>query len=96
MKTSAMTTSIDEAGRILLPQLVQSQLGVKPGDELALQEVNGQWFLKAVTTAADLHDDLNWEELEYGPIPPSPSGQVTLRVEQRGKLMPMAHNLDDE
>lgn len=97
MKTSAMTTSIDEAGRILLPQFVQSQLGAKPGDELALQEVNGQWFLKPVTTAAGLHDDdLNWEELDYGPIPPSRSGQVTLRIEQRGKLMPMVHDLDDE
>jgi bifunctional DNA-binding transcriptional regulator/antitoxin component of YhaV-PrlF toxin-antitoxin module len=96
MNASAMTTSIDEAGRILLPQHVQSQLGVKPGDKLALQEVNGQWFLKPVTTAADCHDDLNWEELDYGPIPTRPSGQVTLRIEQRGKLMPMAHDLDDE
>lgn len=97
MNTSAITTSLDEAGRILLPQLVQSQLGVKPGDELALQEVNGQWFLKPATNVADLHDDdLNWEELDYGPIPPSPFGQVTVRVEQRGKLMPMAHDLDDE
>ena len=36
---SAMTTSLDEAGRIVLPPLVLSQLGVKPGDELALQEI---------------------------------------------------------
>lgn len=97
MKTSAMTTSVDEAGRILLPQLVQSQLGVKPGDELALQEVNGQWFLKRVNTTPVLHDDdLNWDELAYDPIAPTPSGQVTVRIEQRGKLLPMAHDLDDE
>lgn len=96
MKTSAMKTSIDEAGRILLPQLVQSHLGVKPGDELALQEVNGQWFLKPIIAAADVDDDLNWEELDYEPISPRPSGQVMVRIERRGKLMPMAHNLDDE
>lgn len=91
-----MTTSLDEAGRILLPPLVQSQLGVKPGDELALQEVNGQWLLKRVTTAADPHDDdLNWAELDYRSIPSSPSGQVTVRIEQRGKLMPIAHDLDE-
>lgn len=87
----------NEAGRILLPQLVQSQLGVKPGDELTLQEVNGQWLLKPAATAAHLHDDdLDWEELDYGPIAPSPSRQVTVRIEQRGKLMPMAHDLGGE
>lgn len=92
-----MKTSIDEAGRILLPPLVQLQLGVKPGDDLTLQEVDGQWFLKPITAAAHPHDDdLNWEELEYHPIAPRPSGQVTVRIEQRGKLMPMAHDLDDE
>lgn len=97
MKTSAMTTSIDEAGRILLPQLVRSQLGVKPGDELALQEMNGQWFLKPVTSAPALHDDdLNWKDLGYDPVPLPPSAQVTIRIEQRGKLLPMAHELDDE
>ena len=94
---SAITTSLDEAGRILLPQLVRSQLGVEPGDELALQEVNGQWFLKPATTTADLHDDdLNWQELDYGSISPNPSTQVMVRSEQRGKLTPMAHDLDDE
>ena len=92
-----MKTSIDEAGRILLPQLVQSQLGVKPGDDVALQEVNGQWFLKPITAAAGIHeDDLNWEEPDYDSIPPRPSGQVTVRIERRGKLMPMAHGLSDE
>ena len=66
MKTSAMTTSIDEAGRILLPQLA-------------------------------LHDDdLNWKDLGYAPVPLPPSAQVTIRIEQRGKLLPMAHELDDE
>lgn len=96
MKTSAMTTSLDEAGRILLPPLVQSKLGVKPGDELALQEVNGQWLLKPVTNMANPEDDdLNWEELDYRSVQASPLGQVTVRIEQRGKLLPMAHDLDD-
>jgi bifunctional DNA-binding transcriptional regulator/antitoxin component of YhaV-PrlF toxin-antitoxin module len=96
MKTSDFTTSIDEAGRIPLPQLVQSQLGVKPGDKLTLRELNGQWLLNRVTTVTDSHDDdLGWEELNYAPIPPNPLGQVTARIERRGKLKPMAHDLDD-
>ncbi len=91
-----MKTSLDGAGRILLPHLVQTQLGVKPGDELALEEVNGQWLLKPVTSSADLHEsDLNWEELDYRSVPPSPSGRVTIQIEQRGKLIPMAHDLGD-
>lgn len=96
MKISSMMTSLDESGRILLPQLVQSQMGIKPGDNLALQKVNGEWLLKPVAIAANFHDDdLNWEELDYGPIPLDSSGRVTVRIEQRGKLTPMAHNLDE-
>lgn len=95
METSNLTISIDEAGRIPLPQLVQSRLGVKPGDKLTLRELNGQWFLNRVTTAAHPHvDDLAWEELSYGSIPPIPLGELCVRIEQRGTLMPMAHNLD--
>lgn len=96
METSDMTTPIDEAGRIALPQLVQSQLGVKPGDKLALRQLNGQWFLNRLTTVTDSHDDdLGWEELNYASIRPNPSGQVTARIERRGKLKPMAYDLDD-
>ena len=40
-----MRTFVDDAGRIQLPDLVQAQLGVKPGDELAWEEENGRWFL---------------------------------------------------
>lgn len=92
-----MKTSVDNIGRILLPQVVQDQLGVKPGDELALQEENGQWFLKPITSMVDPHDDdLDWEEPDYGIVPPKRTGRVTVRIEQRSKLMPMAYDLDDE
>ncbi|MDZ7615860.1 MAG: AbrB/MazE/SpoVT family DNA-binding domain-containing protein [Patescibacteria group bacterium] len=92
-----MKTSLDDFGRILLPQVVQMQLGVKPGDELALQEDRGQWFLQPIMSAAEIHDnDLSWEELDYSSVPRRAAGRLTARVEQRGKLMPMAYELDDE
>lgn len=91
-----MTTSLDEFGRILLPQGVRSQLGIKPGDKLALEEVNGEWLLRPVTDVAGIRDhDLNWEELDYDPVPLDPSARVTVQIEQRGKLTPMAYILDE-
>ena len=41
----SMKTSLDDAGRIELPDFVQEQLGVKPGDELALEEEDGKWLI---------------------------------------------------
>ncbi|NUQ64451.1 MAG: AbrB/MazE/SpoVT family DNA-binding domain-containing protein [Pirellulales bacterium] len=38
-------------GRIELLGLVQAQLGVKPGDELTLEEENGKWFLEHFSQA---------------------------------------------
>jgi bifunctional DNA-binding transcriptional regulator/antitoxin component of YhaV-PrlF toxin-antitoxin module len=97
MKTSTIKTSLDDAGRIQLPQAVQTQLGLKPGDELALREVNGHWFLKPIRRSVGVHDeDLSWEELEYDPAPLRRMGQAAVRIEQRGKLMPTAYDLHDE
>jgi bifunctional DNA-binding transcriptional regulator/antitoxin component of YhaV-PrlF toxin-antitoxin module len=97
MKTSTIKTSLDDAGRIQLPQAVQTQLGLKPGDELALQQENGHWFLTPIRPSVDVHDeDLSWQELEYDPAPLRRMGQAPVRIEQRGKLMPMAYDLGDE
>jgi bifunctional DNA-binding transcriptional regulator/antitoxin component of YhaV-PrlF toxin-antitoxin module len=41
-------TIIDDAGRIQLPDVVQAQLGVKPGDEVLLENRNGEWAIKPV------------------------------------------------
>lgn len=59
--------------------------------------MNGQWLINRVTALSDSRDDedLAWEELNYAPIPPDPSGQVTVRIERRVKLEPMAHDQDD-
>lgn len=45
---TAMTATIDSEGRIQLAPDVQRQLGVKPGDELAIENRNGQWVLSPV------------------------------------------------
>ena len=120
-----MKTFLDGAGRIELPDFVQVNLGVKPGDELALEEENGKWFITSakscngrrefcrpdgardvapdpeqsglVPPLADTDaDDLHWEELDYEPVPLKRAGQVAVRVEHRGQLKPLAHNLDEE
>jgi len=43
-----MTATIDSEGRIQLAPDMQRQLGVKPGDELAIENRNGQWVLSPV------------------------------------------------
>lgn len=43
-----MTATIDPQGRIRLDPDVQQQLGVKPGDEIAIENRNGQWVLSPV------------------------------------------------
>ena len=41
-----MKTLLDDTGRIEVPDFVRAKLGVKPGDELALDEENGKWFIR--------------------------------------------------
>ena len=48
-----MKTFLDDTGRIVLPGLMQAQLGVKPGDELTLEEKNGKWFIQPVKAAPE-------------------------------------------
>jgi AbrB family looped-hinge helix DNA binding protein len=52
-----MKTIVDEAGRIHLPDDVRTQLGVKPGDEVVLEERAGEWILKSAHTQTGL----SWE-----------------------------------
>jgi bifunctional DNA-binding transcriptional regulator/antitoxin component of YhaV-PrlF toxin-antitoxin module len=100
-----MKALLDSAGRIRLPDLVQAKLGVKPGDELALEEEHGRWFIipgmsretppELVTGHPDPDDDLDWEELDYVPVPLKRAGQVAVRIAPRGKLQPMVPPADE-
>lgn len=100
-----MKALLDSAGRISLPDSVQAQLGVKPGDELALEEEHGRWFIKpgaspdtpheVVTPQPDCDDDLNWGELAYDPVPLKLAGQVAVRIAHRGKLQPTVPASDE-
>ncbi len=49
-----MKTVVDEAGRIQLPEVVRTQLGVKPGDEVILEDRAGEWVLKPANTQTGL------------------------------------------
>lgn len=93
-----MNTPLDDAGRIELPLIVQTRLGVRPGDEVALDEENGRWFIRPGKQIAERRtdDDLHWEELEYDPVPLRHVKMVTVQLQSEGKLSPLAHELEDE
>src|SRR5688572_12648796 len=104
-RKNRMKTLLDQTGRIRVPDLVQRQLGVKVGDELAWEEEGGRWFVKPgrpaaatseVEPAAAAEEDLDWEELDYTSVPLRSAGSFVVRFECRGALKPMIHNLEDE
>ena len=47
-----MKALIDELGRVELPDFVRTQLGVRPGDTLSLDEQDGKWFLQPLSRFA--------------------------------------------
>jgi bifunctional DNA-binding transcriptional regulator/antitoxin component of YhaV-PrlF toxin-antitoxin module len=50
----------------------------------------------APSAAESDRDDLNWEDMDYEPLPLRPVGKVRFRIQRRGKLHPMPHDLDEE
>jgi AbrB family looped-hinge helix DNA binding protein len=54
-----MKTVVDEGGRIQLPQDVQARLGVRPGDEVVLEERAGEWVLRPANAVAGLSREGN-------------------------------------
>jgi bifunctional DNA-binding transcriptional regulator/antitoxin component of YhaV-PrlF toxin-antitoxin module len=50
----AMKTTLDETGRIALPEPVQAQLGVKAGDDVLLENHAGQWVIRAARDRSGL------------------------------------------
>jgi bifunctional DNA-binding transcriptional regulator/antitoxin component of YhaV-PrlF toxin-antitoxin module len=52
-----MKTTIDSSGRIQLPEDLQARLGVKPGDEIVIEQRAGEWVIKA----AQGESGLSWE-----------------------------------
>ena len=91
-----MKTLLDDAGRIQLPVSVQTQMGIKPGDELTLEEVNGKWLIKPFHLPADelpvidAVEDLDWEDLDYFTVPPNQSRKLAVRIKHRGRLEPIS------
>jgi bifunctional DNA-binding transcriptional regulator/antitoxin component of YhaV-PrlF toxin-antitoxin module len=50
----------------------------------------------APSAAESDRDDLNWEDMDYAPLPLRRVGKVRFRIQRRGKLQPMPHDLDEE
>jgi bifunctional DNA-binding transcriptional regulator/antitoxin component of YhaV-PrlF toxin-antitoxin module len=49
-----MRATIDPEGRIQLGEEVQTQLGLKPGDEVVLENHNGTWVIKSARSESGL------------------------------------------
>ncbi|MCI0681346.1 MAG: AbrB/MazE/SpoVT family DNA-binding domain-containing protein [Gemmataceae bacterium] len=49
-----MKATIDGDGRIQLGQDLQSQLGVRPGDDVIFEKRGGEWVLKAAKSESGL------------------------------------------
>jgi hypothetical protein len=72
-----------------------------PDKSLSSQGVADEGPLPAQSPAASPpgdngDDDLNWEELDYDPVPLKHARRVTVHIEHRGRLHPLAHDLDEE
>lgn len=95
-----MKATLDQGGRIELPAVVQLELGVKPGDELSFEPLEGAWVIRLVAKAGNPSvsvaedDDLNWPELEYESLSPRRVGEATVEFEYRGRLKPLPIDLD--
>ncbi len=96
-----MKATLDQGGRVELPAVVQVELGVKPGDELSFEQLEGDWVIRPVAKADDSNDadaaddELNWPELEYESLSPRRVGKASVKFEYRGPLKPMPIELDE-
>ena len=52
-----MRTTMDQAGRIRLPEQFQALLGLKPGDEVSLDEWEGHWVIRPVQDQQGLAEE---------------------------------------
>ena len=50
---------IDHEGRIVLGRELQTQLGLKPGDEVTLENRGNEWVLKCASSSMGLHREGN-------------------------------------
>jgi len=55
-----MTTTIDKAGRVVIPAAVRERLGLLPGTELAVSADDGTVRLTPVVTPPKLVDRRGW------------------------------------
>jgi len=96
-----MKATMDGTGRIELPGIVQTQLGIRPGDEVRFEPLKGAWIIRSVPrsrgqTGPELDgDDLSWPDLDYRCVAPRRIGQVKAMVQHRGRLKPMRIDLDE-
>jgi bifunctional DNA-binding transcriptional regulator/antitoxin component of YhaV-PrlF toxin-antitoxin module len=75
-----MKATLDDTGRIELPPSVQSQLGVKAGDEVVLENRAGQWVIRAARDETGL----SWKgnALVHEGVCPQPVDQILSQIRE--------------
>jgi len=75
-----MKATLDDTGRIELPHSLQSQLGVKAGDEVVLENYAGQWVIRAARDETGL----SWKGnvLVHEGVCPQPVDQVLSQIRE--------------
>ena len=75
-----MKATLDDTGRIQLPHSLQSQLGVKAGDEVVLENLAGQWVIRAARVEAGL----SWKGnvLVHEGVCPQPVDQILSQIRE--------------
>jgi AbrB family looped-hinge helix DNA binding protein len=58
--TAAMTTTIDKLGRLVIPKAIRERLGLRAGDKLEIEDVEGTIVIKRP------HEDSPLVETEAG------------------------------
>lgn len=76
-----MALTIDKAGRVVVPQAIRRRLGLAPGTELDVEEVDGAVVLRAANR-------VRVETADDGmPILRAPEGAEPLTVDEVRRLM---------
>lgn len=78
-----MQTTIDGAGRIVVPKALRDALGVKPGQQLELEVRDGRLEIEIVATPMHLEGRGQWVvAVPAQKLPPLTAEQVRATLEQ--------------
>src|SRR5262245_35417240 len=88
--SNAMKTTIDRAGRVVIPKAIRDRAGLKPGTELEIAEDNGEIKLVQSTPQGRVIERdgyLLWEAAESAPVKATRQAILDAREERHRELL---------